>query len=300
MSGAAWKPSPTEQQLIDALVEAVRHALLRLRDETGESPQTVALVTTGDLLRPYLSVTLPGEDPWNFADARFAILGDEHLARLTEQWDLLGDPSELGLADLDGELDRRLRLMEQALRDIDCAGAFGRGEARRQVLLLTETMPPDPATSGSTRRLNPAGDLLQRWIEQACEDPRLSSDLVAAEELSDTPNQLVPAPTNALAQLWGRSPGLYLADGTTIYGPHSLAERNETFEVAEYAPGWVLIGDDSGGIGYLMRAGGAVFEPAHEPAASEVYALDLGALEEDVAGVGDWVTDDLYGWLVRR
>jgi hypothetical protein len=82
-----------------------------------------------------------------------------------------------------------------------------------------------------------------------------------------------------------------------IYGPHSLAERNTTYEVAEYAPGWVLIGDDGGGHGLLMRASGPAFAPATARQAAEVYRLELGALCPDVATKGEFVTDDLIGWL---
>ncbi|RIQ14405.1 hypothetical protein [Jiangella rhizosphaerae] len=95
-----------------------------------------------------------------------------------------------------------------------------------------------------------------------------------------------------MAELWRMTPGLYLANGTAIYGPHSICERNTTYEVEEYSPGWVLIGDDGGGAGYLMRRQGTVGGRD-----GEVYRLDLGALSDDVKADGEYVTDDLCRWL---
>lgn len=53
-----------------------------------------------------------------------------------------------------------------------------------------------------------------------------------------------------------------------LYGPASLPERNQTFEVEEYLPGWFTLGDNSGGRQFLMKLDG---NPA-------VYACDAGAL----------------------
>lgn len=98
-------------------------------------------------------------------------------------------------------------------------------------------------------------------------------------------------PTPALAQLWRSTPGVLLPNGVVLYGPQDFLERNETYEVSEYQPDWVLIGDDSGGRGLFMRCGGGD--------RASVYSLDLGAGDSDIdsPGVGEWVTDDLMGWL---
>ncbi|MET8741977.1 SMI1/KNR4 family protein [Streptomyces sp. NPDC004728] len=96
-------------------------------------------------------------------------------------------------------------------------------------------------------------------------------------------------PNPAVARLWRSTPGVLLDNGVHIYGPHLIQERNETFEVSRYAPGWVLVGDDSGGDGFLMRH--------HGRDRASVHRLGLGALREDVATEGERVTDDLLGWL---
>ncbi|KAA2253955.1 hypothetical protein F0L68_31570 [Solihabitans fulvus] len=81
------------------------------------------------------------------------------------------------------------------------------------------------------------------------------------------------------------SDGLLTAAGTAVYETGAIAERNTTYEVAEYAPGFVLIGDDSGGRGFLVRAGDA---------ATAVFSSDLGDLDP-----ADFQVEaaDLAGWL---
>ncbi|MEU3655483.1 SMI1/KNR4 family protein [Streptomyces sp. NPDC032161] len=96
-------------------------------------------------------------------------------------------------------------------------------------------------------------------------------------------------PNPAVARLWRSTPGVLLDNGVQIYGPHSFTERNETFEVARYAPHWVLIGDDSGGHGLFMRR--------HGRDRTRVFRLDLGAIDEHIETNGDLMTDDLLGWL---
>ncbi|WP_441246277.1 hypothetical protein [Kitasatospora sp. McL0602] len=76
----------------------------------------------------------------------------------------------------------------------------------------------------------------------------------------------------ALLVLWRAGGGLLTASGVAVYGPEDLGERNTTYEVARYAPGFLLFGDDSGGRGFLLRAG----DP-HSP----VYSSDFGDLDPD-------------------
>ncbi|MBB5957816.1 hypothetical protein FHS29_004411 [Saccharothrix tamanrassetensis] len=99
-------------------------------------------------------------------------------------------------------------------------------------------------------------------------------------------------PNPTIARLWRTTPGMLLPDGVLVYGPQTIRERNETYEVGEYAPHWVLVGDDSGGNGLFMRH--------HGRDRTSVYALGLGAIEADVEHAGEPVTDDLIGWLADR
>ncbi len=48
-------------------------------------------------------------------------------------------------------------------------------------------------------------------------------------------------------------------DGLMIYAPEQIAERNQTYEVAQYLPNHLMVGDDSGGRGILVDSHGAVW-----------------------------------------
>ncbi|MEU1184927.1 hypothetical protein ABZ464_46415 [Streptomyces sp. NPDC005820] len=98
-------------------------------------------------------------------------------------------------------------------------------------------------------------------------------------------------PNPTITRLWRSRPGVLLPNGVSLYGPHVIRERNDTYEVREYAPDWVLVGDDSGGRGLFMRL--------HGPDRGSVYGLDLGAVEHDIEGSGELLTGDLIGWLAE-
>lgn len=108
-----------------------------------------------------------------------------------------------------------------------------------------------------------------------------------------------PAPQAALASLPGRlacrlpedyadflaeTDGI-IADRFILYSCEDLPERNATFEVAEYAPGFVAIGDDNGGTAIMMRAG---------PGSSPVLIVGHGSMQPaDMVQVAD----SLDAWL---
>ncbi|NEB00987.1 SMI1/KNR4 family protein [Streptomyces sp. SID13726] len=75
-----------------------------------------------------------------------------------------------------------------------------------------------------------------------------------------------------LVELWEVTDGLMTDAGVTVYAAECIGERNSTYEVAQYAPGFVLIGDNSGGRGFLLRADGSD---------SAVFSSDLGDLAPD-------------------
>lgn len=76
----------------------------------------------------------------------------------------------------------------------------------------------------------------------------------------------VPAP---LLTLWQLTDGLLTSAGVAVYAAGCIGERNATYEVAQYAPGFVLVGDDSGGRGFLLRA---------DDPGSPVFSSSLGDL----------------------
>ncbi|MFI7469457.1 hypothetical protein [Nonomuraea sp. NPDC049646] len=92
----------------------------------------------------------------------------------------------------------------------------------------------------------------------------------------------LPAP---LPALWSARDGLHTESGVVVYPAGDIGERNATYEVARYAPGFLLVGDDSGGRGFLVRA---------DDQASAVYSSDLGDLDP---AYFDVVAADFASWI---
>lgn len=75
-----------------------------------------------------------------------------------------------------------------------------------------------------------------------------------------------------------------IGDYVLLYGAKDIEERNKTYEVQAYMPGWIAIGDDSGGQAILMKLDGS----------HGVYLCDhgaLGSLDPEV------VADSFSKWL---
>ncbi|BEU27124.1 SMI1/KNR4 family protein [Paraburkholderia caribensis] len=58
---------------------------------------------------------------------------------------------------------------------------------------------------------------------------------------------------SAYKDLLSYADGALLDSGISLYRLDDLAERNETYEVDDYCRGYLLIGDDSGGKGFLIK-----------------------------------------------
>lgn len=92
---------------------------------------------------------------------------------------------------------------------------------------------------------------------------------------------------NDYIKLLGNANGFLAEDGIKIYGIDELIERNETFEVIEYAPGYVAIGDDSGGRVFLMKA---------QENEKRIISVDSGYMNPN--DMPEIVTENLEDWLM--
>lgn len=75
-------------------------------------------------------------------------------------------------------------------------------------------------------------------------------------------------------------------EGVNIYGTEEIIERNETWEVKEYAHGYVAIGDDGGGNVFLMKA---------KLDEQIVIAVDSGYMQPD--SDSEIISSNLYEWI---
>nr|WP_129692369.1 SMI1/KNR4 family protein [Gottfriedia acidiceleris] len=79
--------------------------------------------------------------------------------------------------------------------------------------------------------------------------------------------------------------GFLTDEGVLIYGTQDLVERNLTYEVSEYATGYVAIGDDSGGTVFLMLQGKEM---------SQLITVDVGDMNPTNGKV---LSTDLFKWI---
>lgn len=88
------------------------------------------------------------------------------------------------------------------------------------------------------------------------------------------------------------SGGTLTPQGAHTYAPELLKERNETWETAEYAPGYIAIGDDSGGTVYLIK---------QDDPLCRVYMADSGSMTSDTMDTvaGSWRDWELSGFARR-
>lgn len=84
--------------------------------------------------------------------------------------------------------------------------------------------------------------------------------------------------------LLSQADGFACNNGLLIYSASEVAERNETFEVMAYAPGYLAIGDDSGGRSILVSK-----------ASQGVFLADQGSMDPDdfesvATSLSDWIS----------
>jgi hypothetical protein len=98
-------------------------------------------------------------------------------------------------------------------------------------------------------------------------------------------SQLLPAELpEDYATLLTQSNGVY-ANHFALYPCEVLPERNATFEVGVYAPGYVLVGGDGGGSAIVMLGG---------PGRSPVFLVDHGAMTPSHM---ERLADSLAEWI---
>lgn len=90
---------------------------------------------------------------------------------------------------------------------------------------------------------------------------------------------------NAYKELLKITNGFSVGGGLLMYGTGDIIERNDTWEVEEYAEGYVSIGDDGGGNVFLMLQG---------EQETEVLSVDSGDMNPINASK---LTSNLIDWI---
>ncbi|QDV51760.1 DUF4303 domain-containing protein [Gimesia fumaroli] len=178
--------TPTEEELVNAIADAGRQAILQLFREHPETFYYCALITTGEAHAPFLAAwsvealeraASSADDPeterkylkWSYADSPFCCYGEEYFdlvnARFAKRPLMNYQMEEQEWA---VEYELRLSAMEKAVAQLDSEGLFGRGKDREAIYINVEVMPPDYTNTERARRLNPP-QAIAAWLEEAAE-----------------------------------------------------------------------------------------------------------------------------------
>ncbi len=88
-----------------------------------------------------------------------------------------------------------------------------------------------------------------------------------------------------LDELFSQTDGFFMPNGITVYSAEDIVERNETFQISEFSAAYLLIGDNSGGKGFLIKKSGPD---------QAVYSSDLGDLDprgfvREASSIEHWI-----------
>lgn len=79
--------------------------------------------------------------------------------------------------------------------------------------------------------------------------------------------------------------GFETEEGVVIFGTDIIIERNQTYEVSEYAQGYLAVGSNGGGKFYLMSA---------KVNSTELLQVDAGVMNPEFASL---VSADFVEWI---
>lgn len=107
---------------------------------------------------------------WSYADSPYCCHRQENFAEVERLLSKRPDIWSLEDAQYESEYEKRYMAMEEAIRQLDKEGLFTVTQARGEVVVLVETMPPDEENTLRAFRLNRKGSkMFQKWLEEAAE-----------------------------------------------------------------------------------------------------------------------------------
>ena len=115
-------------------------------------------------------------------------------------------------------------------------------------------------------------------------EDRILNPPASAQAIADVSRFLPAQLPEDYAALLAQADGV-AADHFTLYRCEELPERNTTFEIGEYAPGFVIIGGDGGGSALVMRGG---------PGRSPVFLVGHGDMQPARMVL---LAGSLVGWI---
>ncbi len=107
---------------------------------------------------------------WSYADSPYCCYRQEDFAGVERLLQERPNIWELEDAQFDLEYEKRYAAMEEAMRRLDKEGMFAINQARGEVVVLVEVMPPDEENTERAFRMNRSSSkIFQEWLEEAAE-----------------------------------------------------------------------------------------------------------------------------------
>jgi hypothetical protein len=181
-----------DSHFIGLIADGARDAFTELFSSSGERFYYCTLITTGEAHCPFasawsyealdrtveeVSTDEDNEDlselranlKWSYADSPYDIVGEEHFDEARAAFEALPGVENYGDA-WPAEWERRVALMEAAMRRLDDEGLWGNGAIRDATVVLVEVMPPDASNTERAGRLNPRSNpTFQEWLAEIAE-----------------------------------------------------------------------------------------------------------------------------------
>jgi hypothetical protein len=170
------------ENLVTAVADATRTAVHRLFAEHPGRFYYITLWVFEGVAPPRLSAwswealesriridsSASGWAKWSYADSPYCNFADEAFLPVDKLLATRPNLYDMDEAGFEAEAEARTAAYEEAIRRLDGEGLFGIGDARLNVALMVEVMPPDFTNIGRARRLNPS-EAIDEWLAEAAE-----------------------------------------------------------------------------------------------------------------------------------
>lgn len=107
---------------------------------------------------------------WSYADSPYCCHRQEDFAEVDRLLWERPDIKAMEDGQFEMEYEKRYMAMEEAMRQLDKEGLFAVNQAREEVVVLVETMPPDEENTIRAWRMNDSSSqIFHQWLEEAAE-----------------------------------------------------------------------------------------------------------------------------------
>lgn len=174
------------EKLVATIEEATSQAAIDLFNSTNETFYLFVLSTTGEALAPFVSAWSYEElkkqsiaqnwDAYDIADFKWSSIDSPYL-EFGSQYFHQVNQAFLGRTDIhslkteveyEKEFNFRINAMEEALHRCDMKGIFSLNQARSEIMINVEVLPPDYTNTIRAKKLNPI-ESIQFWLKEAAE-----------------------------------------------------------------------------------------------------------------------------------